>query len=242
MSGGSGTRLPQFATDPEAALESYQKLGYHIEENIWTPIECEALIRAAKNIASAKNGAFAPLMQPHRRDSIFLLALRNRKIVGIMEKLVSGRVSGLQSEFFFSAPGTPGFAKHQDNRSVEAKPDSFASAWSAMMDITDEKGGLIGYPGTHNEPVLPTVKTGRVSDPNQDPNAYGEEAVLPPGYEPLNLVVAAGAVVFMHSHFVHSSHRNGSSDFRYALLLTYIRAGEPFRPGFTAKRAEVNVY
>jgi ectoine hydroxylase-related dioxygenase (phytanoyl-CoA dioxygenase family) len=242
MNGGSDTRLPQFATDPEAALESYRILGYHIEEDIWTPLECEALVRAAQNFPLPKDGVFAPLMQPHRQDSIFLLALRNAKIVGIMEKLVSGRVSGLQSEFFFSGPGTPGFAKHQDNRSLEAKPDSFASAWSALQHITPEVGGLVGYPGTHNEPILPTVKTGRAPDRDQDPNAYGEEAVLPACYEPLDLVVPAGSVVFMHSHFVHASHQNRSSGFRYALLLTYIRSGEPFRPGFTAQRAEVNVY
>ena len=236
------TRMPQFSDDPIAASGSYKKLGYHIEENIWTSIECEALIRAARSFSSFKSGVSAPLMQPHRQDSLFLLALRNPTVVSIAEKLVEGKVSGLQTEFFFSGPGTPGFAKHQDNRALEAKPDAFVSAWSAMVDVTAEMGGLIGYPGTHNEAILPTVKTGMVSDPSQDPNAYGEEAILPAKYDPLDLVVAAGSVVFMHSHFVHASHRNNSEGYRYALLLTYIRSGEPFRPGFNAKRAEVELY
>jgi phytanoyl-CoA hydroxylase len=234
--------LPQFATDSEAALESYKTLGYHVEEDIWSPIEREALIRAAKNFSSFKQGISAPLMQPHREDSLFLLALRNPKIVRIVEKLVGGRVSGLQSEFFFSGPGTPGFAKHQDNRSVEAKADAFVSAWSAMVDINPMMGGLIGYPGTHNEAILPTRKTGRPASPDQDPNAYGEEAILPESYEPLDLAVRSGSVVFMHSHFVHASNQNNSSGFRFALLLTYIRCGESFRAGFNAKRAEVAVY
>jgi ectoine hydroxylase-related dioxygenase (phytanoyl-CoA dioxygenase family) len=158
-----------------------------------------------------------------------------------MERLVSGHVSGLQSDFFFCKPGTPGFAMHQDNRTVQAKPDAFASAWSAMQDVTPEMGGLIGYPGTHREPVLPTVATGRPSDPRQDLNAYREEVVLPPGYEPVDLFVPMGAALFMHSHFVHASHQNHSNKFRRALLLTYIRSGESFRPGCTAKRAEVSV-
>ena len=234
--------MPSFANDPEGALNSYRELGYHIEENVWTSSECEALVRAAENFQSAKDGTFAPLMQPHRLDLLFLSALRNPKIVSIMEMLVSGPVSGLQSEFFFGKPGITGFAMHQDNRAVEAEPDSFASAWSAMQDVTPEMGGLIGYPRTYREPVLPTVETARPPDAGQDPNAYREEVVLPAGYEPVDLYVPMGAVVFMHSHFVHSSHRNRSNQFRRALLLTYIRSGKPFRPGFTAKRAEVQVY
>jgi len=236
------TRMPQFSDDPVLAFDSYKKLGYHIEENLWSSIEREALLRAARSFSSFKSGVSAPLMQPHRQDRLFLRALRNPKIVSIVEKLVDGKVSGLQTEFFFSGPGTPGFAKHQDNRAVEAKPDAFVSAWCAMVDVTPEMGGLIGYPGTQNEAILPTLKTGMVPDPSQDPNAYGEEAVLPAKYEPIDLVVPAGAVVFMHSHFVHASHRNNSKDYRYALLLTYIRSGESFRPGFNAKRAEVDVY
>lgn len=236
------TKLPQFSNDPKAAFESYKALGYHIEEDVWSLAECEALIRAAKTFPSAKDGTFAPLMQPHREDAVFLNALRNRKIVEIIEKLVAGRVSGLQSVFYFTKPGTFGFSKHQDNRFVEAKPDAFASAWSAMQDVTPEMGGLVGYLGSHNEPILPTVETGRSRDLGQDHNAYHEEAVLPAGHEPVDLVVPAGGVLFMHSHFVHSSHQNRSDKFRYSLLLTYVRSGESFRPGFTAKRVEVGVY
>ncbi len=236
------TNLPQFSREPETAFESYKCLGYHIEEGIWSCDECEALIDAAKNFRSAKDGTFAPLMQPHREDPVFLRALRNPKIIAIVEKLAAGRVSGLQSVFYFTKPGTFGFTMHQDNRFVETAPDAFVSAWSAMQDVTPEMGGLVGYPGSHNEPILPTVKTSRSPDAGQDHNAYQEEAVLPAGYEPLDLVVPAGAVLFMHAHFVHSSLHNCSDKFRYSMLLTYVRSGERFRAGANAKRTEVDVY
>lgn len=242
MTGGRSIRLAQFADDPEGALRSYCILGYHIEENVWTSFECEALIRAAKTSRSAKDGKFAPLMQPHREDPVFLRALRNPKIIAITEKLVAGHVSGLQSVFYFTKPGTFGFTRHQDNRFVETTPDAFVSAWSAMQDVTPEMGGLVGYPGSHNEPILPTVKTSRSPDAGQDHNAYQEEAVLPAGYEPLDLVVPARAVLFMHAHFVHSSLQNCSDRFRYSLLLSYVRSGERFRAGANAKRTEVDVY
>ncbi len=131
---------------------------------------------------------------------------------------------------------------HQDNAVVEAKPDSFASAWTALQDVTAEMGAIIGFPGSHREAVLPTVKTGRPEHIGQDLNAFREELVLPDGYEQVDLPLSKGAVLFMHSHFVHASHSNHSKQFRNALLLSYIRSGEPFRPGFNAKRAEVPVY
>ena len=56
------------------------------------------------------------------------------------------------------------------------------------------------------------------------------------------MIVPQGAVVFLHGHTVHSSHDNRSDRYRHALLMTYIRRGERFRPGRTAGRAEVDVY
>jgi phytanoyl-CoA hydroxylase len=235
--------MPSFASDSEAALKNYWELGYHIETGIWEEEQLDEIIQAAQNFPSFKDGTYAPLMQPHRSDSVFLAALRNPNIVKIMEQLCSGQVSGLQSEFFYGKPGTPGFTKHQDNSFLEAKPDSFASAWTAMQDVTADMGALVGYLGSHREPVLPIVKVeSHDQSLSQDPNANHEEVVLPSDYESLPLTMPRGSVLFIHSHFVHSSGGNTSDRFRSALLLTYIRSGEPFRPGNTAKRSEVELY
>ena len=234
--------VASFATDPEAALASYLDLGYHIEENVLTPSECEALIRASENTPSFQDGTFAPLMQVHRSEPVFLSALRNPTIVKIMERLVSGRVSGLQSVFYFGPPGTPGWTVHQDNSYIEADQGAFASAWTALQDVTPEMGGLIAYPGSHREPLLQRVATNLATSVSQIRTANSEEVVLPPGYEPVDLVVPTGAVVFLHGHFVHASYTNRSDRLRRAVVLTYIRSGAPFRAGDTARRVEVPVY
>ena len=148
-----------FADDAEAAVKSYQEAGFFVEENIFSVDECDSLVKAAENLPDFASGTFPPAMQPHRADPIFLNAMRNAKIVKIMEQLVSGQVSGLQSTFYYGKPGTPGFTLHQDNWVIETKPDAFASAWVAMQDVTPDMGGLIGYPGSHLEPVLPRVNT-----------------------------------------------------------------------------------
>ncbi|HEY9857989.1 MAG TPA: phytanoyl-CoA dioxygenase family protein [Candidatus Obscuribacterales bacterium] len=235
-------QMPSFGTSPEAALTSYLQLGYHVEPNVWTPDECDRLQSASKNLPSFKDGTFAPAMQAHRIEPTFLWALRNPTILKIIEQLVSGRVSAIQSEFFFCQPGTPGFTMHQDNYYVEAKRDAFASAWSAMQDITPDMGGLIVYPGSHNEPILPVETLEQKQDRGQDPNANRQQVVLPDGYAAVALSVPKGAAVFLHGHIVHSSHKNRSTRFRNVLLTTYIRRGESFRPGRYAGRAEVDVY
>lgn len=235
-------QLPSFATDPEAALASYRQLGFHIEYNVWTASECAALIKAAEKFPSFKDQTFAPAMQPHREEPIFLSALSKPTIVTIMEQLVEGRVSGLQTQFFFCPPGTPGFSMHQDNFYVEAKRDAFASAWTPLQDVSPEKGSLIVYPGSHRESILPIEPIEQAQSISQDINANRQQVVLPSGYEPVDLFVPMGATVFLHGYTVHASHQNRTNQFRNVLLMTYIRSGESFRPGFSARRAEVEVY
>ncbi len=233
---------PTFTTDPDEALARYHEVGYHIEPNIWTDDQCQRLIEASTNLPSCKNETFVPAMQPHREEPIFLQALGNPKIVKIMEMLVSGRVSGLQTEFFFCPPGTRGFALHQDNYFVEAKPNVFASAWSPMQDVTPEMGGLIVYPGSHKEPILPVERLCDQEQASQDPNATREQVVLPTQYKPIHVSISKGSTLFIHGQLIHGSNKNISEQWRRVLLATYIRSGEKFRPGCYADRIEINVY
>lgn len=234
---------PTFASDPEHALARYREVGFHLEPDVWSATECEQLIAAGETLPAPRGGARAPVMNPHRSTPTFLAAMRNPRIARILEQLLGGRLVGLQSQLFFCPPGTPGFSLHQDNFYVQARSEVFASAWSALEDADAENGGLVFWPGSHREPVLPVeaVPAHRLS-PSQDPNANARQVVLPPGYRPLSIAVPRGAVVFLHGHVVHSSHDNRSATrWRRSLLMTYIRAGEPFRPGRDAGRAAVSL-
>ncbi|MBI3725646.1 phytanoyl-CoA dioxygenase family protein [bacterium] len=222
----------------------YRELGFHVEYDVWTKGECEELVAASHELPSYRGGSFVPVMHPHRIDARFMKALRKPELVLIMERILGGRASGLQTELFFCRPGTPGFSLHQDNHYVEAKRDAFASAWCALEDTAPGNGGLIAYPRTHKEPVLPVraVENPAPTEGRQDPNANKMEAVLPPGYERADLTVPRGAVVLLHSHTVHGSHANTSNRSRHVLLSTYLRSGETFRPGRYAKREEVDLH
>jgi hypothetical protein len=232
-----------FRTDSEAALASYLKQGFHIEPDVLTASECDAILLASQNLPSYQEGTLAPVMNPHNLEPVFLDALGNRAIVGIVEKLVSGKVNGLQTQFFFCQPGTPGFTMHQDNFYVQSKQDAFASAWVALTDVSPENGGLVVYPGSHLEPVLPTEFVEQPDNFGQDPNANRQQVILPDKYEPVDVYVKKGGAVFIHGHIVHKSHNNSTADrLRQALLMLYVRKGEPFRSGYGNKRSEIEIY
>ncbi|MGA7937735.1 MAG: hypothetical protein WCA35_29575, partial [Kovacikia sp.] len=79
-----------FQTDPEAALASYQKVGYHVEPDVFSPDDCDQLIAAARALPSYQDGSLVPVMNPHKIEPVFLDALRRPQIVRIMERILSG--------------------------------------------------------------------------------------------------------------------------------------------------------
>jgi len=230
-----------FKDNPKEALALYERDGYFVEQSVFTAPECAEIIDAGMKLPGIMAGDHRPAMHPHRQSSIFLDVMRDRRIVDTMRLLVGGRPNGLQTEFFYGKPDVKGFARHQDNFFVEAPGDAFASAWIALVDVGPNNGGLIGYPGSHNEGRLPVRKLNLGDIQGQDPNANNEETVLPSQYMEIDLLVPRGSIAYLHSYFVHGSHTNKTSDLRFALLCTYIREGASFRPGQYAQREAVAV-
>lgn len=223
-------------------FDFYNENGYFILENVFTDDECAAFIEAAKGLENYRNGTHRPAMMPHRENPLYLQAMNKKIIVDCMRGIFNGTPMGLQTEFFYCKPGTRGFSMHQDNFFVQAPVGQFASAWCALTDTYAEKGGLIVYPGTHKEGLLPVRKLELAKDAGQDPNANNEESIVPPQYKAVNASVPKGAVLFIDSHIVHGSNPNTTADdWRYVLLMTYLRQGAPFRAGQYAQREPISL-
>ena len=199
------------------------------------------MIAAALALPAVKDGSFRPAMNPHRVAPIFDQTMRSPAITSIMSQLIGGPLSGLQTEFFYCPPGTRGFACHQDNFFVEAPSGAFASAWAALTDIDVETGALRLFPRSHDGGKLPIRKLPPRENETQDPNAANEECIVADIDSGIDLPMAKGSVVFLHGWVAHSSNDNVTDRYRYALLNTYLRRGEPFRPGRTAGRTEVPI-
>lgn len=229
-----------FFTEPEKAIKQYNDKGYFIEESLFSAEQCEQMKFQGHKLSNAKNRQYSPVMMPHRENEYFLKAMKTSSLVNIISKLLNGDVSGLQSQFFFMKPGTRGFTAHQDNYFVQAKNDAFCSAWLALDDTSSDNGGLIVYPGSHAQGLLPVEETHISSKSEQDPNAYRMRVVIPEKYTSLDVKVSKGSVLFIHGCLIHSSHDNKSDNlWRHVLLNTYIRKGEAFREGRDAKRVEI---
>src|SRR3990167_4371256 len=235
------TDTPSFATNPKEALQHFNELGFHIEYGVLNDIECQRYIHASQTLENALNGSFRPQMMPNRQNPIYLEAMQNRTITNIMNLLVDGKAMGLQTEYFYCQPGTRGFSLNQDNFFVQASVGAFASAWVALTDTHTQKGGLIVYPRSHKEGLLPVRKLDIGPAASQDPNANNEESIVPTQYKPINATVPKGAVLFIHGHVVHGSNPNTSNEWRHVLLNTYIREGESYRPGNYAQREAIEL-
>jgi ectoine hydroxylase-related dioxygenase (phytanoyl-CoA dioxygenase family) len=156
-----------------------------------------------------------------------------------MRYFLGNDIVGLQSQFFFSKPGTKGFAVHQDNFFIEAKNNSFASVWCPLVDVAILNGCLYIFPGSNNEGLLPVEPVSCNHDIGQDRNANNEECVVPSKFKQFDVIMKKGSALFIHGNLAHGSHGNQSTEHRYVSLNTYIIQGESFRPGLTAKREEI---
>lgn len=240
----SDDALPsQLAIDPVPALAAYAQDGFVVLPGVLSPEQCDDLAAAAAALGDDGRAPLAPFMNPHRAHEAFFAALCHPTVVAVLERLVAGPVSGIQSQYFPGVPGTPGFATHQDNHYVEARRDAFASAWMALDDVDAENGALIAWPGSQREPLLPVHEIpGVAPHPTQAFNAIRQEVHVPLGYAARTVEVPRGGVVFLHGHLLHGSHPNRSSRTRRALLATYVRRGSHFRAGQSARRTEIDVY
>lgn len=217
-------------------IEFFQKNGYVIIEDIYTPEECDLIINSAHDILGQSNKDLTPLMNIHKGSNEVQNFMAKNELIEFIENFFEGKALGLQTEFFFMPPKTIGFNPHQDNSYVNAAADSFVSAWVALTDIDKSNGGLIIWPETHVENRLDTIKTGLSKSKNQDPNAVLKETVIPEKYDSKDIVIKKGSVLMIHSWLVHASNTNNSSKNRYVLLCTYLKQNSNFREGIYAKR------
>ena len=230
---------PIFSHDPARALAAYSESGLHIEPAVLEPELCDELIAAANEFPAVKSGDFRTVLQPHRQSKIFLMALCHPRVAGILSQVLGGKISGIQTQFFYGRPGTPGFQPHQDNSYVSAPRGKFASAWVALTDVSKENGGLYIYPGSFREPLLDVEELEAEETKLQDVNALNRRCVIPEKYKPVDLIMRKGSAAFFDGHTIHGSHANLSQGSRYALLMTYIARGVPFVAGRYAQREEV---
>lgn len=222
-------------------IHFYNENGYLVLEGMYSPAECDTLLGVLKASADEK---FSAILNLDRRVPAVRDAMKDPRIVSVLETLQGGELSGLMTQVLFKEAGSP-YAKqawnpHQDNAYPRARKGAFITINLFLADSDRETGCLYIYPGSHNEDLLPDAPTKSYrEDPGTNP---GNTVDLPEKYKgkEREVIVPKGGMLVLHGNVVHGSYPNMSlTRSRPVFQATYILKGENFIPGKNANRTEI---
>jgi ectoine hydroxylase-related dioxygenase (phytanoyl-CoA dioxygenase family) len=222
-------------------LAFYRENGYLVVEGFVPERRCRDLITKADKAAG---GHYTNLLDLHDGSSAFRRLLTDPAILGAADQIQGVRMIPIGSIFFFCKPGNPaenGAVPHQDNYAAKAPYGSYLVCGVALDDADQGNGALVVYPGTHKLGDLP-CKPSRNFDldgSGKIVKAYpiGFQVKVPKRFAPVQLKYSRGSLLIFHGHLVHSAPKNPSADrWRRKIYLHYIKDGDPFWPGWIAKR------
>ena len=222
-------------------LEFYDQNGYLVVEEYFSREACDRLVHEADRLAA---GHYTNILDLHEKSVEFHQLLTHQGILSMADAIQKARMIPLGSIFFYCKPDNAlenGSVFHQDNYAVKAPFGSYFVCAVALDDADASNGALLVYPGSHKLGDLANVpsknfefdETGRIS------KVYpiGNEVTVPEGYERVQLRYSRGSLIFIHGHLVHGAPKNPSSTkWRRKIYLHYIKNGDPFWPGWNAKR------
>lgn len=195
---------------------------------------------------------FSRVHMLHRSDETAEWALLHSNILDVLEGLIGPDVLSLQSMLFFNPPGKGGQGWHQDSFYIPTYPDSLIGSWLALERADEQNGCLWVVPGSHHEPIYPAkyrksrlysdeafdelLTIENVSHLDDEVNTLAKVAKKYP--DPIPVVLEPGDVLFFHSHLLHRSYPNRTTNrFRRSFVSHYCSAhslvpwnhGAPFK-------------
>lgn len=232
----------------------YRDQGFVVLSGVFPEVECDRLLYRIRRHANAD---FAAIMNPDRVDflarqsspeaqiwvgetaPVLRLYMGWPDMVTCLETLQGRPVVGLMSQMLFKEAGTryarQAWNPHQDNTYPRNENKQYITTNLFLADADKENGSLYIYPGSHREPLLPTVP--HVSYREPDGSHPGDAVEVPPGYVRQDLSFRKGDVLVMNGNVIHGSYANSSpTRARPMYSCSYISAGESFIPGANAQR------
>lgn len=238
---------PQPSAEPlnRTQIADYENNGYLVLERVFSAAECAALSDAA---ATATRGHFANVLNLHATSDAYRRLVVDPRILHVIDRLQSARMVPIGSIFFFCKPGNDleqGSVWHQDNYAAKAPYGSYLTAAVALDDADPDNGSLVVFPRTHwlGELASKPSKNFEFSADGKVVAAYpiGNAVEVPEGYSQVQLSYPKGSLLLLHAHLVHGAPRNESpSRWRRKVYLHYIKDGDPFWPGWNARRQLVD--
>ena len=160
---------------------------------------------------------FPRMIHMHRWDKTSLDWLVDPRIAVHLTALMGREPYAVQTMLYFKPPKARGQALHQDQYYLRVQPGTCVAAWLALDPCDEENGCLQVVPGSHDWPLLCTVK----ADTHQ---SFTDVTVpIPAGTPTLPMLMQPGDVLFFNGQVVHGSLPNQSETrFRRSLIGHYI--------------------
>lgn len=234
-------------------INDWTYLGYSIID-LLTEEECENVNNELqklrinrKNKQDSNFSDYEPYMHPHKESEFVEKIFSHPKAIEVMELLLGSEIEGVQTWAYFKPPGELGRDAHQDGFYSQSVWNTIANISIALDDTDENNGGIWAYECSHFLPLLDIeVDEERVkTNPSNWRNERGKPCKMPYGHNfPKKYVtLKKGQALLIHSHIVHGSDDNTSTDkFRRSILSGYKTKGSYLRQGEHMKRVPVDVY
>jgi ectoine hydroxylase-related dioxygenase (phytanoyl-CoA dioxygenase family) len=186
-------------------------------------------------------------MHPHKDSGYIEKIFAHPMAIEYMELVLGSKIEGVQTWAYFKPPGELGRDAHQDGFYSQSVWNSIANISIALDDTDESNGGLWAYEGSQFLPLLDIeVNEERVkTNPSNWGNERGKECKMPEGHNfpKIYAKLKKGQAFLIHSHLVHGSDDNNSTDkYRRSILSGYKTIGSYLRQGEHMKRVPVDIY
>jgi hypothetical protein len=203
-------------------VEQFEREGYTYPIDVLT---IDEVARCRAKLEQFENGQGAPLHGPQKSNSHLLFdwvheMVTHTNMLDAVEDLIGPNIMLFYSNAWLKEPGGPGFVSwHQDATYFGLAPAEQVTAWLALSASTPESGCVSVLPGTHkagqithhNEPVDANLLTsGQTVDEAIDQS------------QAVDMVLEPGQMSVHHTHVLHGSNPNVSTDRRLGFCFFFI--------------------
>lgn len=229
-------------------VDFFHNNGYLHIKSVFTDEECLKVIESTEKCAE---GYYTNFVDMHIRSDALRNIMTGKKMCDIGDDIFkNARAIPVGSGFFFCKPGNHlehGSVWHQDNYAAKAPFGCYLNLALVLDDADETNGALQIIPRSHFLGDLPCKPKKNFSyDENgilYNSAPIGNECEVPKNLEILQLQYERGDVICVHPQLVHKADKNAhSTRWRRKAYLDYIKDGEPFWPGWIAKRTLMERY
>lgn len=226
-------------------VEFYDREGYVIVDDVMSYDNCNYLQSIADKLADEQ---FSVVLNIHRKVSEFTEVAKDVITVNLVKSVQRSAVVALNSQYLFKKCNTPygrqSWTPHQDNSYPKAKNGTYIIVHLSLEDSDKENGGLIFWPKSHVEDILPykNNKSWKEDFDKDKISRPGQTIEIPSQYISMDMSLKKGSLCLMHGNLIHGSHPNLSyTRSRPQYSIAYLNKGEDFNPGKTSVKEVMEV-